>query len=231
MFRCESCTAPLPPKSTICRYCGSRNEVDLKVLHRHTVVKPESDRMCPLCEIPMQTLDLDLDGHFYIEKCARCMSMFFDPNEIETLLEKSVSEVFEVDFRRLTKMTGEHADPETKFRYHKCPVCSKHMNRVNFGARSGVIVDQCKDHGLWLEGAELRRLLEWKKAGGQILDNRRKVEKKEEKEARKKKGQAAMANMRRRIKDAGGNDELFPVGPTGTDIAESVVNMVLKLFR
>ena len=222
MFRCKSCTAPLPAKSTICRYCGSRNEIDLKVLHRHTVVKPESERPCPQCEIPMQTIDLNIDGHFYIERCARCMSMFFDPNEMETLLGKSVSEVFEVDFKRLTEMTGEHADPEATFRYHKCPVCGKFMNRVNFGSRSGVIVDQCKDDGLWLEGGELRRLLEWKKAGGQILDRRRREEREREKEerARKEKERAAVS------------DPEFVVGrDSGTDIAESVVNMVLKLFR
>jgi Zn-finger nucleic acid-binding protein len=33
-----------------------------------------------------------------------------------------------------------------------------------------VVVDQCRNHGVWLEGGELHRLMEWKKAGGQVLD-------------------------------------------------------------
>ncbi len=41
------------------------------------------------------------------------------------------------------------------------------MNRVNFAYRSGVVVDKCRDHGLWLKSGELIHLLEWKKAGGQ----------------------------------------------------------------
>lgn len=30
-------------------------------------------------------------------------------------------------------------------------------------------MDRCRHHGVWLDGGELRRLLEWKKAGGQLL--------------------------------------------------------------
>ncbi len=51
----------------------------------------------------------------------------------------------------------------------KCPVCSDFMQRKNFGARSGVIADRCNKHGIWLDGGELKRLMEWKKAGGQLL--------------------------------------------------------------
>jgi Zn-finger nucleic acid-binding protein len=41
------------------------------------------------------------------------------------------------------------------------------MNRVNFGVRSGVVIDKCV-HGIWLDSGELRKLLEWRKAGGQL---------------------------------------------------------------
>ena len=54
------------------------------------------------------------------------------------------------------------------------------MNRVNFGARSGVIVDRCKDHGVWLDGGELRHLMEWMKLGGKLLDQERQEQAKKE---------------------------------------------------
>ena len=47
------------------------------------------------------------------------------------------------------------------------------MNRVNFGTKSGVIVNRCKDHGVWLDGGELRHLFEWMKAGGKLLQQER----------------------------------------------------------
>jgi Zn-finger nucleic acid-binding protein len=39
---------------------------------------------------------------------------------------------------------------------------------VNYGAGSGVIVDACKAHGLYLDAGELRRILAWVGAGGRL---------------------------------------------------------------
>ncbi len=59
------------------------------------------------------------------------------------------------------------------------------MNRVNFAHCSGVIVDVCKEHGTWFDADELRRIVEFIRAGGlvttrarekqQILDMQRKL--------------------------------------------------------
>ena len=60
------------------------------------------------------------------------------------------------------------------------------MNRSNFGSRSGVIVNACGDHGIWLDSGELRRLFEWKKAGGMLLHEQRQLETAQEKAKREK---------------------------------------------
>ena len=52
------------------------------------------------------------------------------------------------------------------------------MNRINFGTNSGVIVDRCKDHGIWLDGGDLKHLFEWMKAGGKLLQQEREEEQK-----------------------------------------------------
>ena len=98
------------------------------------------------------------------------MGLFFDHNELEALLELSVSNVFRIDRKRLDTINSElyHRD-STQTHYIKCPVCREFMGRKNFGAKSGVIVDRCRSDGVWLDGGELKRLLEWKKAGGQLL--------------------------------------------------------------
>ena len=51
-------------------------------------------------------------------------------------------------------------------RYVKCPICAKIMNRVNFGRRSGIVVDVCKPHGIWFERDELRAVLGFVAHGG-----------------------------------------------------------------
>ncbi len=44
------------------------------------------------------------------------------------------------------------------------------MHRKLQGQRSGVVVDSCREHGLWLDSGELRQLMEWSRAGGEKLD-------------------------------------------------------------
>jgi Zn-finger nucleic acid-binding protein len=40
------------------------------------------------------------------------------------------------------------------------------MARMNFGKRSGVIVDACRMHGTWFDAGELESVLEFVAAGG-----------------------------------------------------------------
>ena len=232
MARCQWCTAPLPPGGALCSYCGRRSDVDLQGVHEFTVAQPASPRVCPACGIPMQSLDLRLGGRFYIERCERCLSLFFDPNEIETLLERSAAAVFQVDHARLDEVARGRRDAPAPTRYYRCPVCRTAMNRVNFGARSGVIVDQCPKHGMWLEGGELRRLLEWKKAGGQILDRRRRAERAAE-ELRLERQRARDASRTRAEGGEGAGaagDAAVVAFPDAGDAVRAFVRTVLRLF-
>jgi Zn-finger nucleic acid-binding protein len=51
--------------------------------------------------------------------------------------------------------------------YLPCALCGKLMNRINFGRKSGVIVDVCRAHGLWFDLDELPRVLSWVESGGE----------------------------------------------------------------
>jgi Zn-finger nucleic acid-binding protein len=176
MANCRNCGAALPPDSIICKYCNTRQDIDLEQIHRYTVEIPESDRICPRCNKKMQTVDIKLGGKFLIERCTECMGLFFDPGELETLVDKSVANVYNIDNSRIDELRKFKRSQEYPVTYIKCPVCRKLMNRVNFGAQSGVIADQCRNHGMWLDGGELRQILEWTKAGGQIIHEKKQLE-------------------------------------------------------
>jgi Zn-finger nucleic acid-binding protein len=49
------------------------------------------------------------------------------------------------------------------------------MNRQNYGKRSGVIIDHCKEHGVWFDDQELERILAWIRRGGLALSQKRDV--------------------------------------------------------
>ena len=42
--------------------------------------------------------------------------------------------------------------------YMKCPVCDLHMHRRNFMRASGVIIDECRKDGVWLDCDELGKI-------------------------------------------------------------------------
>jgi Zn-finger nucleic acid-binding protein len=101
---------------------------------------------------------------------------------LEALLEATVSNVFDINRSKLNDLNNRVRPTDMPINYIKCPVCSNLMNRVNFGTKSGVIVDRCRDHGVWLDGGELRQLFEWMKAGGQLLSQEREQQQRKEKE-------------------------------------------------
>lgn len=177
---CKNCSAPLPPDTLVCTYCGTRNDIDLRGVHEYTTAMPTSDRICPRCEKPLRTIDLKIEGTFLIEQCEGCVGLFFDPGELEALLEKSVAHTYQVDHKLINQINTQKRRDEFGVTYIKCPVCQKLMNRVGFGHRSGVVVDRCRDHGVWLDGGELRHLMEWKKAGGELLHQQAQERKKAE---------------------------------------------------
>ncbi len=176
MVNCINCSAPLPANSNICQYCGTRNDIDLRGIHKYTTQAPESERICPRCDNPLQTINLKIEGRFLIEKCGNCFGLFFDPGELEALLDKTVANVFDINYSRIGNLRNQPRHDEYPVRYIKCPVCGKLMNRINFASQSGVIVDRCKDHGVWLDGGELKHLMEWVKAGGQLLHHKTRLE-------------------------------------------------------
>jgi Zn-finger nucleic acid-binding protein len=192
MANCSSCSAPLPPGSILCEYCGSRNDIDLNGIHYYTTNETDSVRICPRCSVKLTTIDLQIGGTFLIERCDECLGLFFDPDELEALLEATVSNVFTINRTQLEAINATRRSNDYGVSYIKCPVCSKLMNRVNFGAKSGVVADRCKDHGVWLDGGELRQLFEWMKAGGKLLHQERQEQLKisEERERRKKQAQS-----------------------------------------
>ena len=201
MANCTNCSAPLPQDSIRCDYCGCRNDTDLKGVHYYTTHEIESERTCPRCSIRLKTIDLNINGRFLIERCDKCLGLFFDPNELEALLEATVSNVFTINRSLLDSINNSLRTGDYGVTYIKCPICSKIMNRVNFGTKSGVIVDRCKDHGVWLDGGELRHLFEWMKAGGKLLQQERQaqlkhIEERElEREQRKMRSQSASGGV------------------------------------
>ena len=168
----------------------------------------------------MQTIALDMQPPLQIERCEQCFGLFFDPGEVETLLENVVSPVFAVNRELLGNINKDRYQKDKPVKYLECPVCRNMMNRVAFGHRSGVVVDQCKAHGVWLDGGEITHLLEWKKAGGQILHEQKQAEK-SQKQRRPVDSKADIEKLMQR----------YNKQDNESDLLETVASLIFRIFE
>lgn len=221
MARCTSCSAPLPANQNRCLYCGIRNDVDLTGKQTFDVSSQLSSRICPHCEIEMQTVSLNKTHAIALERCNQCFGLFFDPGELESYLEKSVSGVFDINLEHIKHINQDRYRTSQQVKYIKCPVCENFMNRVNFAHRSGVVIDRCKAHGIWLDNGELTHLLEWKKAGGQLLHER---------QVKKSQQQATLKPTAVRRRPDFDSDSLR-YGGLEDDLFTSISDVIFKLFE
>ena len=224
MSRCNTCSAPLPANINLCNYCGTRSDVDLLEKHDFSISQTASERICPHCAKALQTVDLRLNGSFQIERCETCFGLFFDPGQIDVLLASSVANVFDINRELIKNINKDRFKTNQKVKYIKCPVCRQFMRRVNFGQRSGVIVDRCKQHGLWLDNGEISHLLEWKKAGGQLLHERQH----KKKQLNRKTSQSKVSGSS--VDHIFEHTDHFNRKPEG-DLLETVSSVIFKLFK
>ncbi len=104
-------------------------------------------------------------GNTQVLECSRCEGIWVDQLSLAQICS---------DRERQAAVLGmpsqlaenEAGSLEQKIRYLPCPVCRKLMNRVNFARCSHVVVDVCAQHGTWFDKDELRRIVEFIRAGG-----------------------------------------------------------------
>ncbi len=160
-YNCQNCGAPI--EGIVCPYCGTRNAIDLK---KAFDVYENPNRVCPNCDVLLQTHLIDENRRLYIEQCRHCKGIFLDFGELEEIMEREIRKTERYDLKRLHEVQNNPLIREREVRYKKCPECRKVMLRINYKGRSGVIIDRCKEHGYWLDGGELRQMMEWAKLEG-----------------------------------------------------------------
>ncbi len=221
MANCNSCSAPLPADSSFCSYCGTRNDLDVMAMPRFAAEREASHRHCPDCRELLDAIRLSADGSFAVERCPTCFGLFFDPGEVQAFLEASVAPAFVINYQQIVNVNRERGDQRRPVRYIKCPECGQLMNRVNFGSSSGVVIDQCRAHGVWLDNGELIHLMEWRRAGGQLLAEKRNKARCEEMSAATEKLPSSLPL----------EDDPDLLGDTLNDLFDSALRLIGRIFR
>lgn len=174
-MKCTHCGGRLEKSTNRCPYCQTFQEVDLKQIAFADLGVADPAMPCPACDGTLRHIRIVLQPPLTIERCGTCCGLFFNPGELEHVLDAQTNPIVVIDYQQIDVLASD-VSAQGAIRYRKCPVCAERMSPWNFGGRSGVILDRCGAHGFWLDGGELRRLAEWWRVGGKHLHQQHEFE-------------------------------------------------------
>ncbi len=154
---CPRCLAMVSVHAAHCSHCGA------EVMRNEGVA---TELACPSCKAALVHTSV---GEAHLDSCNACGGVWVAQKEFERIAGGR-----EERGGVLGALPGEGPRGPIQaeaIRYRPCAQCGKFMNRVNYARNSGVILDVCKDHGLWFDRDELRRVLAFIEGGG--LDKNR----------------------------------------------------------
>ncbi|MBD3345672.1 MAG: hypothetical protein GF401_11480 [Chitinivibrionales bacterium] len=146
---CRSCGRKFNKLMRLCPYCGTFNPMEA------TYKEP----FCPACAVKLENkIYRDTD----LLVCPLCAGMWIDTFEFQVLT--SEREVFS-DSNIPFSFDKKPFDP-TPQSYVKCVRCRRLMVQSNFKNVSGILLSQCRDHGVWLNAGALTQIRTFIANGG-----------------------------------------------------------------
>ena len=159
---CPACFGLMFLGSRHCQHCGAKTV-------QPELADEENPRKCPRCRLKMKVLQFD---EIVLRECGKCGGFWSDAESFENICASRERQAVVLN-RQFA--ANSNAPKDNSIRYVPCPECGQLMNRNNFARSSGVIIDTCKQHGIWFDAEELPRIVEFIRKGG--LDRAREKEK------------------------------------------------------
>ncbi|MBL8859870.1 MAG: zf-TFIIB domain-containing protein [Planctomycetes bacterium] len=152
---CERCSKRLDKAASFCGGCGF-------AVRAQALRRLPANAACPRCRATLRLRAVDTRE---ITECSSCGGMWLVPDDFAALCERA-EEGGSVRRALLATLPPTQPVAEQRVAYLKCVACSEPMHRRNFGGGSGVIIDVCKDHGVWFDHTELVRVMDYARDGG-----------------------------------------------------------------
>ncbi|MEM7480120.1 MAG: zf-TFIIB domain-containing protein [Acidobacteriota bacterium] len=174
---CPHCMTRLSRRARYCHSCAHPMTATKAVATPTTLA-------CPSCggSDGGRKLNSRRVGNLALVECPSCAGIWLENDVFERLGKQARKghvpvAVASRDRGRDVDLGATHDNrPSTAPVYRPCPVCNNLMNRQNYGRRSGVVVDLCRDHGVWFDAEELERILRWIEEGGLDRMERRQLD-------------------------------------------------------
>ncbi|MEX1222983.1 MAG: zinc ribbon domain-containing protein, partial [Pirellulales bacterium] len=159
---CPACFARVSDRAKFCHHCGGH-------LAPEQLAGDKSALVCPACDEAAHLRGRSLgSAEIHVMECGRCAGFWLGTATFDRLIDDAKRNALPANTPGAAgkRQAASQRPSEGEWRYRRCPVCDDLMPRRNFASRSGIIVDLCRDHGVWFDIEELPRLLAWVRAGG-----------------------------------------------------------------
>jgi Zn-finger nucleic acid-binding protein len=202
VVRCASCGAAREEGAKSCGYCGSDftiHEQDLETIcpscfarisntarfchHCGTSIAPEelagdtTDRICPACGEGRFLSSRPLGGTgATVLECGVCAGLWLGAEVFRTLEQRArdAAPAAPDPAALRSEVASRQRVPQPAGPvYRRCPACRTPMTRINFERVSGILLDRCRDDGIWFDANELDAVLRWVKLGGERMSDER----------------------------------------------------------
>ncbi len=191
VHRCGSCGALLLGDAVCCDYCRAEIVRDPDAL---SLICPEcfarcadDSRFCTACGVGFKPEPVRIEGHelpcpacsvlmpprqvggVAANECLSCHGLWAPGESFDELVSRAIESRQQATPAQLQilkpRVTGSNPAVQS-VQYRKCPECDEFMQRRNFRKKSGVIIDSCPAHGIWLDADELEEIAGFILSGG-----------------------------------------------------------------
>jgi Zn-finger nucleic acid-binding protein len=202
---CPKCFGLMFVGAKFCDHCGA-------IAAPVEVNLDEQAGDCPRCRVALESNKI---GETFVRSCTKCDGVWLEADAFEAICADRESQSAVLGFLDKRTLRGPAL---TKINYVPCPDCGQLMNRNNFAKASGVIVDICKQHGVWFDADELPAIIGFIKKGGMELARQR--EKNELQDER--------ARLREEQRKLGTQDDSFRIGGMWDDNEQHGIRTFVK---
>jgi Zn-finger nucleic acid-binding protein len=162
---CPECMTRVSRQARYCHDCGA----PILRAQAGDAAAAVTGPACPACggEHRLTSRALGTEERVALFDCGRCGGLWVEREVFETLAKRArQGKVPDFGVAHDLPAAAAGGRSAVAVSYRPCPDCGALMNRRNYERRSGVIVDLCRDHGIWFDLDELSRLLRWIHEGG-----------------------------------------------------------------
>jgi len=165
---CPYCEAAISEsdrrKTTLCPACFTRLEDDSKHCRACSLpIRPQllhplpAERGCPRCERTLRVRSLESGD---VTECSDCLGLWVTPETFRSVTRSARSKSGDASVAVPSEPTERTLEP---VKYIPCLKCGELMQRKQYrwsGRMTGVVIDVCRGHGIWLDHQELERIVQ-----------------------------------------------------------------------